>query len=87
MKLMELLFINSGGIFEASKYGPQCELSRHTIKEYFSLLAETSVISPVRPFSAGKARELTSAPKVYSFDTGFTAFSADGKSCAQRTGA
>ena len=74
MKLMELLFINSGGIFEASKYGPLCELSRPTIKEYFALLSETSVISAVRPFSSGKARELTSAPKVYSFDTGFTAF-------------
>jgi uncharacterized protein len=74
IRLMELLFINSGGIFEASKYGPQCEVSRPTIKEYFALLAETSVINAVRPFSAGKAREIVAAPKVYAFDTGFMAF-------------
>lgn len=73
-KFIELLFLNSGGIFEATGYGPKCEVSRHTIKSYLAVLEATSLITIVRPFSGGKAREITAAPKVYAFDTGFIAF-------------
>jgi predicted AAA+ superfamily ATPase len=74
VKFIELLFINSGGIFEATGYGPRCEVSRPTIKNYLQVLEETSVITAVRPFSGAGKREIVAAPKIYAFDTGFVAF-------------
>jgi len=74
IKFMELLLANSGGIFEATRYAKECEVSRHTIKSYLYALEMTNIINIVRPFSKSKNREIVSAPKVYSFDTGFTVF-------------
>lgn len=70
-KFIELLFINSSGIFEASRYAALCEVNRATITHYLNVLEETFVIHKVRPFSTHKSTEITSAPKVYAFDTGF----------------
>ena len=74
MKFIELLFSRSGGIFEATKYATECEVSRHTIKSYLYALEQTSIINIIRPFSRLKSKEIVSAPKIYSFDTGFTYF-------------
>jgi predicted AAA+ superfamily ATPase len=46
-------------------------VSRPTIQNYLSILEATFVAHPVRPFSSQASREITSAPKVYFFDTGF----------------
>ncbi len=74
MKFIELLMENSSGIFNSVKYGNQCEVSRHTISSYCSILEMTNIISVIRPYSKHKAGEIVSAPKIYGFDTGFISF-------------
>ncbi len=73
-KFTELLFSQSGGIFEATRFAKPCEISRTTVANYLSVLEATYVVHIIRPFSDHRSTEITSAPKVYSFDTGFTSF-------------
>ena len=73
-KFIELLFINSGGIFEATKYAAPCEVSRGTITNYLRVLESTYVAHIIKPFSSHKPTEIVSAPKVYAFDTGFICY-------------
>lgn len=70
-RLLELLLVQSGGIFEASSLASPCEVSRTTIANYLAVLEATFVMHVVRPFSGNPSREITSAPRVYAFDTGF----------------
>jgi predicted AAA+ superfamily ATPase len=70
-RFLELLFVNSGGIFEASKYAAPCEVSRGTIANYLKAIEATYVAHLIRPFSSHKPTEIVSAPKVFAFDTGF----------------
>ena len=70
-RFIELLFAQSGGIFEATKFARPCEVSRTTISNYLSVLDLTYVVHVIRPFSSRRATEIISAPKVYAFDTGF----------------
>jgi len=74
LKFIELLFINSGSMFEATKYSTPCEISRTTIHNYLSVLEATFVFHIIRPFNTHRANEIISAPKVYGFDTGFVCF-------------
>ena len=73
-KFTELLMIQSGGIFEATRFAEPCEVSRSTISNYLSVLEATYVVHIVRPYSTRRATEIVSAPKVYGFDTGFVCF-------------
>jgi hypothetical protein len=73
-KLMELAFIQSGGIFEASSFASPCGISRTTVSTYLGILEETMVVHVLRPFHSAKAREVVQAPKVYGFDTGFVCY-------------
>jgi len=70
-RLMELLLLNSGGIFEATKYASACEASRPTIQNYLTVLEMTHIAQIIRPYNTHKSSEILSAPKVYGFDTGF----------------
>jgi predicted AAA+ superfamily ATPase len=70
-KFIELVFTNSGGIFEATKYAAPCEVSRPTIANYLAVLEATYVAQVIRPYSTHRLSEIISAPKVYAFDTGF----------------
>jgi predicted AAA+ superfamily ATPase len=72
-RFVELLLVNSGGIFEATRYARDCGVSRTTISNYLAVLEATFVAHPVRPFSTRRATEIVAAPKVYGFDTGFVA--------------
>ncbi len=72
-RFTELLFLQSGGIFEATRFSKPCEVSRQTIVNYLGVLEATSVVHVLRPFSAHKPTEVVAAPKVYAFDTGFVA--------------
>lgn len=74
LKFMELLFGNSGGIFEANSYAAPCEVGRSTIASYLSVLEATLVANVVKPYSTRKSSEIVSAPKVYAFDTGFVCY-------------
>jgi len=73
-KFLELLFVNSGGIFEATKYTSPCEVSRTSIANYLKAAEATYVAHIIRPFSSHKPTEIISAPKVYAFDTGFVCY-------------
>jgi predicted AAA+ superfamily ATPase len=70
-RFSELLFAQSGGIFEASSFARPCEVSRTTISNYLAVLEATFVVQVIRPFSTHRATEIVAAPKVYAFDTGF----------------
>ncbi len=72
-KFVELLLVQSGGIFEATRFAGPCEASRTTISNYLNVLEATLVAHVVRPFSSHRPAEIVSAPKVYGFDTGFIA--------------
>ncbi|MEO6098307.1 MAG: DUF4143 domain-containing protein [Fibrobacteria bacterium] len=72
-KFTELLLVQSGGMFEATRFAKPCEVSRQTITNYLAVLEATFVMHVIRPFSSHKATEIVSAPKVYAFDTGFIA--------------
>ena len=70
-KFLELLLVQSGGIFEATSFAKPCEVSRATIQNYLAVLEATFVTTVVRPYHSNKAVEIIAAPKVYGFDTGF----------------
>lgn len=74
LKLLELLLVHSGGIFEATAYAHPCEISRATVANYLAVLEAAWAVHIVRPFSGGKAAEIVAAPRVYAFDTGFVCF-------------
>jgi len=76
-RFVELLLVNSGGIFEASGYAGPCEVSRPTISNYLRVLEATFVAHVVRPFARHRATEIVAAPKVYGFDTGFVCYYKD----------
>lgn len=73
-RFTELLTIQSGGIFEASRFAGPCEVSRTTISNYLSVLEATYVAHVIRPFSSRRGTEIITAPKVYAFDTGFISY-------------
>ncbi len=70
-KMVELLFRQSGGLFEATSFASPCGISRPTVQTYLDVLEQTFVAQILRPFHSGQSREITQAPKVYGFDTGF----------------
>lgn len=73
-KFLELLFVNSGGIFEATTYSAPCEISRGTVANYLHVLEATRTAQIVSPFTTRKSTEIVAAPKVYTFDTGFVSY-------------
>jgi len=73
-RFMELLFMQSGGVFEATRFAAPCEVSRSTISNYLSALEAMLVIQVIRPFSTRRSTEIISAPKTYAFDTGFVCY-------------
>lgn len=73
-RFAELLMTQSGGMFEATAFARPCEVSRQTITNYLRVLEATYLIHVLRPFSAHRATEIISAPKVYAFDTGFVCY-------------
>lgn len=70
-RFVELLFAQSGGVFEATRFAAPCEVSRQTITNYLATLEATFVAHVVRPYNTRRSSEISSAPKVYGFDTGF----------------
>jgi len=69
-----LIFLQSGGLFEATRFAGPCEVSRGTIANYLAALEATWVAHVVRPFSTRRSVEIISAPKIYAFDTGFVCY-------------
>jgi uncharacterized protein len=73
-RFAELLFAQSGGMFEATRFAAPCEVSRQTIANYLAVLEATFAVHVVRPYSTHRATEIVAAPKVYGFDTGFVCY-------------
>jgi uncharacterized protein len=73
-RFAELLFAQSGEMFEATRFAAPCEVSRQTISNYLAALEQTFVAHVVRPFSTRRSTEISAAPKVYGFDTGFACY-------------
>ncbi|MHB1002626.1 MAG: ATP-binding protein [Thermoleophilia bacterium] len=73
-RFLELLFENSGAVFEATRYAGPCEISRPTVASYLRVMEDTFAAHVIRPFHTGRPAEITSAPKVYAFDTGFVCY-------------
>ncbi len=73
-QLFELMLIQSGGIFDASRFARDCGVSRTTIANYLAVLEATSVAHVVRPYSAGGSAEIVTAPRVFGWDTGFISY-------------
>jgi uncharacterized protein len=71
LKLMQLLFMQSGGIFEITSLAKESELSRPTVMSHLEALTVAHAISFVKPFYGGGKKEIVKRPKVYAFDTGF----------------
>lgn len=71
VRFVELVLARSGGIFEATAFAAPSEVSRTTISSYLSALQVTRIAHVVRPFTTRRSTEISRAPKVYGFDTGF----------------
>lgn len=74
IKFTEMLFAQSGSMFEATRFAAPCEVSRTTITNFLSVLEATFVAHVIRPYSTSRTAEIVSAPKVYAFDTGFVCY-------------
>ncbi|NOT54996.1 MAG: ATP-binding protein [Deltaproteobacteria bacterium] len=73
-RFVELLLVQSGGIFEATRFTSACEVSRSTIANYLAVLEATFVVQVLHPFNTHRSTEIVAAPKVYGFDTGFVCY-------------
>lgn len=71
LKLMELLFLQSGGVLEVTSLSKDCALSRPTVMAHIEVLSAAHAIRLVEPFSRRRQHEIVKRPKVYAFDTGF----------------
>ncbi len=74
MKFVELIFTQSGGLFEAQSFSAPCEVSRPTVQHWLSVLETTLLATVLRPYHGAAANELKAQPKVYAFDTGFVSY-------------
>lgn len=73
-KFAELIFSQSGSIFESTRFTSPCEVSRTAINNYLSVLEATFVVHIIRPFNTHLPSEIISSPKVYGFDTGLICY-------------
>jgi predicted AAA+ superfamily ATPase len=73
-RFVELLLAGSGGLFEATRFARDCEVSRTTIAKYLGVLEATFVAHVIRPFTTRRATEILATPRVFAFDTGFVAY-------------
>lgn len=71
MRLLELLLVQSGQLFELNSMTSACGASRQTLTNYLNVLEVTGAVTVLRPFSSNPRKEIVSMPKVYGFDTGF----------------
>jgi uncharacterized protein len=71
LKFVELLFRESGEVFDASRFAARIGASRPTVTKYLAALEATRAVWILRPFSTDRPVEIISAPRTYAFDTGF----------------
>ncbi len=74
LRVLELLFRQSGGLLEVSKVAAESQISRPTVMNWLEVYQATQVVHLVRPFAGGGRREIIAQPRAYGFDTGFVAY-------------
>jgi len=74
LKLLNILFLQSGGLMEITGLAKASGLSRPTIMSHLEALQIAHAINIVPPFFGGGKKEITKRPKIYAFDTGFVTF-------------
>jgi hypothetical protein len=70
-RFVDLLFAQSGDLFEAKRFVNPCGMSHPTVMKYLLALQASWLVQVIRPFSTRHATEIISIPKTYAFDTGF----------------
>ncbi len=70
LRLLELLFRQSGGMLDVTKLAAESQISRPTVTNWLEVYQTTHVVHLVRPYAAGGRREIVAQPKVFGFDTG-----------------
>ncbi|MEZ5069459.1 MAG: ATP-binding protein [Bacteroidales bacterium] len=75
LKLLHLLFMQSGGMFEITTLARESGLSRPTVMSHLEALTVAHAITSVPPFFGGGTKEIVKRHKVYGFDTGFVTYS------------
>jgi predicted AAA+ superfamily ATPase len=70
LRLLELLFRQSGGMLDMTKLAAESQVSRPTVTNWLEVYQTTHVVHLVRPYAAGGRREIVAQPKVFGFDTG-----------------
>jgi len=71
LKFVELLALQSGGLFQANALATPGGVSHTTIAAYLDVLDQTHIATVLRPFAKNPSKEIVSMPKVFFFDTGF----------------
>jgi len=74
LKLLRLLFRQSGGLLQHSNLANMSGISRPTVNSYLEAMQIANAVFLLPPFHGGGRREITHQPKGYGFDTGFVAF-------------
>ncbi|MDX1285713.1 MAG: DUF4143 domain-containing protein, partial [Draconibacterium sp.] len=74
LKLMQLMFLQSGGILDITSLSKESGLSRPTVMSHIEALTVANAIYAVTPFFGGGIKEIVKRPKVYAFDTGFVCY-------------
>lgn len=74
LKLLKMLFAQSGGLLENSNLAKECALSRPTVMSHIESLSIAHAIYLVAPFFGGGSKEIVKRPKIYAFDTGFVTY-------------
>jgi predicted AAA+ superfamily ATPase len=74
LRLLELLFRQSGGMLDMTKLASESQVSRPTVANWLEVYQTTHVTHLIRPFSAGGRREIVGQPKVFGFDTGLVCY-------------
>ncbi len=74
LRLLELLFRQSGGMLDVTKLAAASQVSRPTVANWLEVYQTTHVVHLARPFAAGGRREIVAQPKVFGFDTGLICY-------------
>lgn len=74
LRLLKLVFYQSGGMVDITKLASETGISRPTVKAYLEAMSVAHAIFLIPPFHGGGRREIVRQPKLYGFDTGFVTF-------------
>jgi len=74
LKMLRLLFRQSGGLLNYTNLAKLSGLSRPTVNSYLEAMQIANAIYLLPPFHGGGRREILQQPKCYGFDTGFVTY-------------